>query len=126
MKINFRIYYILLFSAITLSCSNDKSEDISEICSIQITKSIITSPDWLVNKILAITSRVSNFVPIEVYSYSVNEGIYISIIDATNSSIAQAYQFFTCEGNEIEYNSTIYQSLYENYTNNLFRLIWKN
>ena len=118
------IFY--LFLILSFSCSNNSDEGRKDICSISIAESNIMSPDWLVDEIRTITSRSQYLVFVEVYSHTLNDKMYIAVIDPTNSSVAQLCRFFTCLGVEVEFGSFLYQNLFEKYTNGKFYLVWNN
>lgn len=119
------VFFIILISTL-LGCKEDGcEEDDNVIDKVNITVCNTKNPKWLIDEISLKLNRTSTYIPIRVFHRNDDDEI-ILIEDPTNSNWAEAYSFFDCSGNKIEFNSTKYNQYLRQYHEGKFTLLWPN
>jgi hypothetical protein len=99
-----KTFYILI-TVFILACTACKKNDIDvTVCSIH-------NAEWLLNEIDKIQHSGSGYRVVQVFLLEYNEQEYVLIWDSMNSSVCDIERFYTCSGESVACDSSLYEEL---------------
>jgi hypothetical protein len=87
----------------------------------------VHNPEWLLSEINKIENHAyPNFRAVQVYLIRYNEQEYLLIFDMMNSSMCDGERCYTCSGEPIACDSSLYEDLIALCRESNYVLLWSN
>lgn len=119
-----QLAFMLICLVATFTACNDNSNGKTDI---DITVCGVHNPEWLLGEIDDVVNRGSgNYRAVQVYSISYSTQEYILICDLMNSSYVDGHLLYTCNGQSIASNDTLYEALILLFVEKECTLLWTN